>query len=196
MLEARKEYKFVFKNFELQNFLLFLNNKENKLYENRYIKSLYMDTIAFKLFHLSQNNDSNKFKVRYRQYDEKSPIFLEEKFNGSQGKFKNKTQVKSITDFNSVNEIYYKNLKLVPTLFVSYIRQYLLFNDVRITIDKRIEYSNSSFRSLGFNSYKSNLNIVEYKIHNNNSDIEKYFYKNPESFSKYDEGIKKIYNFS
>lgn len=43
-------------------------------------------------------------------------------------------------------------------------------------------------------SYKSLFNVVEYKILNNNIDIEKNFLRNPVSFSKYNYGLQKVYS--
>ena len=80
-------------------------------------------------------------------------------------------------------------LKSYPALIAKKFPQY---NVIDLSI---ISGSNESafFRLHNFEQ-KYDQNIVEYKLLNEDSDIEKYFLSNPIKFSKYDYGIQKIYN--
>lgn len=194
MLEARKEFKFVLNDYELQNFLNNFGGSIKVLFNQRFINSLYMDTQCYKLFYDSKINDVNKFKLRFRQYDNKGPLYLETKFNNSHGRYKKSKKVEDFFDFKDVKQIFYKNLFLTPALFVSYERKYYEFKDTRITIDQNLVFKSCKIRTQSDFSYKSSLNVVEYKILNNNVDIEKNFFRNPVSFSKYNYGLKKVYS--
>lgn len=196
MLETRKEYKFIFNNHELEKFRIFLNSKENKLFNDRIIKSLYMDTIDFKLYKLSNENDVGKYKVRFRQYNNEHDIYHEIKLNTQEGKQKKILKQNKFTNLDEIDQIVYKNLVLVPAIKISYKRSYFSFKNVRITIDKNLQFESTKNHSMSKNKFISKLNIVEYKIlHQQYPDIESYFFQNPVSFSKYNYGIENLYNF-
>ena len=86
MIDQRKEYKFVLKNNELENFLFSIRNKINVLYPTRQIASLYYDTFDFLLYKKSRDIDTNKMKVRVRKYGNKNQYFKEIKLNDSEGR--------------------------------------------------------------------------------------------------------------
>jgi len=89
-------------------------------------------------------------------------------------------------------------LTMYPTLYVSYEREYLnLFDSVRVTIDKNISYKSTKSRSLVNINKQTEKIILEYKyLDDKNLDIENYFFKNPTTFSKYVDGIIKVYKES
>lgn len=195
MLEARKEYKFIFSNYELEKFKMFLNSKENKLFNDRIITSLYMDTSDFKLYKLSIENDVDKYKVRFRQYNNEGGIFQEIKLNTQEGKQKIINKKNNFKNLDDINQIRYKNLDLVPAIKISYKRSYFNFRNVRITIDKNLQFESTKNHSMSKNKLMSKFNIVEYKIlHQQKPDIESSFFQNPVSFSKYNYGIENLYN--
>lgn len=195
MLEARKEYKFIFNNYELEKFRIFLDSKENKLFDDRIITSIYMDTIDFKLYKLSNENDVGKYKVRFRQYNNKNDIFQEIKFNTQEGKKKKIQKQDKFKNLDDVDQLRYKNIDLVPAIKISYLRSYFKFKNVRITIDKNLQFESTKNRSISKNKLNTKFNIVEYKIlHQHQQDVESYFFQNPISFSKYNYGIENLYN--
>lgn len=192
--EIRKEYKFIINKNNSEKLFNLMGKKLEKIYQPRVVKSLYMDTQKFKLFNESQDEDIDKFTIRYRTYSNSSSVYLEVKKNLQKGKYKEKFD----TDFNNLNQINYlifNKLFTVPTLFVSYSREYYKFNNARITLDTRIEYSNTLNRSLSTKSYCADISILEIKLLNEKDlDIESIFFDNPQAFSKYRFGISKIYN--
>ena len=90
-LENRKEYKFLYNDYELTN--LFSTYKKNlkPLYPDRKISSMYLDTANFELYNNSKNTDTDKLKVRFRMYPNDNQIYFEIKRNSD----KNKTKVKN-----------------------------------------------------------------------------------------------------
>jgi len=188
--KVRKEYKFKLTNeqlFKLKS--SFLVNFE-KLHNSRNIKSLYFDNDKFDLYFNSIINDANNFRIRFRR-NIHNKIDREIKKNTNYGKQKiiEPTEFicfKEISDTEYLNRIYY------PSLFVEYEREYFRFENLRVTLDSKIKFKDPK----EILSHEINFNILEYKILNPNLDIEieKYFFTNPTSFSKYKYGIKKIYN--
>ena len=135
MIDKRKEYKFVLKNYELENFLFRIRKKINVLYPTRQITSLYFDTFDFLLYKQSRDIDSNKMKVRVRSYDNKNKYFKEIKFNDSEGKTKTIEEL-YISNFEDVKSIFERNMKLLPAVFTSYKRDYYQYEDIRLTVDQ------------------------------------------------------------
>lgn len=194
MLEARKEFKFIFSKTQFYKFLNYFGDDLKKLYPDRFIESLYFDTMDYKLYYLSQLNDIEKAKVRYRKgVDEK--IYLEIKSSTNKGKFKQKV----LTEYSNLNDLkiyQFGKYRLYPALKIEYYRKYYNLNNIRITVDTNITYQNTLNRSSIKKLLRSNKIIVEYKyLHNNKSELENYFFMNPVSFSKYLEGIQSIYPF-
>lgn len=191
-LENRKEYKFLYNDYELSN--LFSTYKKNlePLYPDRKISSMYLDTANFELYNNSKNTDTDKLKVRFRMYPTDNQIYFEIKRNSD----KNKTKVKELTSYKSFNEIDFKLLEgkhLTPVLKVDYLRSYFTFKNTRITIDKNVSFQSTVNRSLVNKIINLDFNVVEFKLFNQDKDIEKNFLSNPIAFSKYDYGIKSIY---
>jgi hypothetical protein len=193
MIEKRKEFKFLLSNTEEKYFLANFGNELKVLHPNRLITSLYFDTVDFFLYKNSKLNDTNKMKIRIRAYNNEKVFFKEIKYNDGLGKRKivNKENIKS---FDEATHIFHKDLALIPAVFTSYRRKYFSFEDLRITVDKDIHFYNHKQRTLSKSRVNFQKTIVEFKLGNKTSDIEKYFFKNPEAFSKYQTAISKIYN--
>lgn len=191
-MENRKEYKFVFNSFELINFYSFLKSREFVLHEDRKISSVYFDTFDFDLYKNSKTVDTEKLKIRLRQYNNQGNIYLEKKFNNSNGKYK-EAKITNYKHLSKVSCLEENGYYLKPSLKINYHRSYLKLENIRITIDINIQYNSVSSRTLSNITYNPNFKVVEYKLLNNDPDIEKYFYKNPVSFSKYNFGVEKIY---
>lgn len=193
MNEIRKEFKFLYSNVQLLNFLDFYGFKMKKLFPDRVVHSLYLDTANFDLFKQSLEIDVDKEKLRYRRYDESNLIFFEKKLNSSLGKFKEKKQV-NFKSFSEIESLFYKGISYTPMLQVSYLREYYNFKNARITIDKNLKFSSTKNRTLNSVEKELNINIVEFKLYSSDKDIESLFIDNPVAFSKFCEGTKLIYS--
>lgn len=194
MLEARKEYKFIYTKTQLYEFLNHFGDEINNLYPSRTIESIYFDTIDYRFYNLSQLNDIEKSKIRFRKgLDNK--IYLEIKSSTNNGKFK----IKELTEFSNLEDIknyQFGKYRLYPVLKIKYFRKYYELNNFRITLDSNITYQNTPNRLPMIKALKSNKFIVEYKyLNKNKGELENYFVMNPVSFSKYLEGIQSVYPF-
>ena len=193
MNEVRKEYKFVYSNSQLIKFFDFYNHNIEKIFPNRVVHSLYLDTMNFKLYYQSLDNDAEKEKLRYRMYNNSNSLYFEKKINSPLGKFKKKEKV-DYKSFDEIDWLQYKGFIYTPMLQVSYERQYYSFKNARITVDQKLKFKSTKNRTLNVIEKKLSQNVVEFKLFDNNPDIESLFIDSPVAFSKFCEGTKLIYN--
>lgn len=192
-METRKEYKFIYSNIQIHQIFSQFERELNILHPQRTIESIYFDTVDFELYKKSNFLDVDKFKVRYRKYPDSNNIYFEAKHNTKNGKFKEKKLTK-LNSFDEIKYVWYKGYHLEKSLVVKYQRSYYSFRNLRITIDKNFSVTGTNNRLLHNFEHNTDKNIVEFKLLNEDSNIEKYFLSNPVKFSKYDYGIQKIYN--
>ena len=143
------------KIFFLKKFLY--EKKFNEIFEKRMIYSLYLDTINFKMYYDSIEGIVPRKKIRFRSYNNffNKDVLLEKKISSVEGRFKtsNKTN-----EFNKILKYgYFDNNYGVcyPKLFVRYERSYYKKNNIRITIDKKINFAkfNQDLRNTPFYSF-------------------------------------------
>lgn len=132
----------------------------NKKYNDRYINSIYFDTLEYDLAKTNLEGISNRFKLRIRSYDHSNyfnyEIKLKKDHNVSKIVFKSnykKNEIDLYSLFNSQNkEIKLSKNKFLldtlsknhyrPCLNVNYLRSYYLYKEsVRLTFDQKINYS-------------------------------------------------------
>lgn len=163
-MSFRIEEKLYVKNENLIQFREYLNKKSlKKLFHPRKIKSLYFDNIKFDMYNDSIEGLVPRKKIRIREYPHENDknIYLEIKHSSVEGRFK----TREIIDLNKYTHI--KNSGFLdnqygvcyPNYFVSYDREYSIINDVRISIDKNIQYIDYK-TNISFNDTNS---IVEIK---------------------------------
>ena len=112
------------------------------LYPTRKINSCYFDTKFLDCFHESEDGFLPRKKVRIRWYGESNKYQKEIKISSIEGRFK------IIEEFPSDNFSINKNINffepdiglLRSTLLVSYWREYLILDKLRITLDSKIKY--------------------------------------------------------
>ena len=88
MIEQRVEQKYLVNEFNLDKFLYQHKKDLKNLFSERKVISRYFDTHDLKLFNDSIEKDYDKFKVRFRRYNESSKITKEVKFTNHYGKYK------------------------------------------------------------------------------------------------------------
>tara|TARA_B110000438_G_scaffold240089_1_gene238633 strand:+ start:132 stop:722 length:591 start_codon:yes stop_codon:yes gene_type:complete len=163
-MSFRIEEKLFVKNENLVQFREYLGKKSlKKLFHPRKIKSLYFDNINFDMYNDSIEGLVPRKKIRIREYPHESDknIYLEIKHSSVEGRFK----TREIIDIKKYSQI--KNSGFLdnqygicyPNYFVSYDREYSIINDVRISIDKNIQYIDYK-TNISFNDTNS---IVEIK---------------------------------
>ena len=208
--EIRKEYKVVYDNNKKNSNEIFnIRSTLKTLYPPRKIASLYMDTIDLKIYRDSQLSDVNKFKLRFRQYDNKSSIQKEIKKNTELGRKKiiENTNYENLDD---IKPLYFKSMSLFPIVKISFLREYYYKKNLRVTVDTDLVAKTSSFFDLNESVFISNKNVVEFKLKNtlykNNFlskltindelSIEDKINLTPVSFSKYTHSVENLINSS
>ena len=172
--------------------------KVSKLYNSRIIKSLYFDNMKLDMYNDSIEGLLPRKKIRIRKYpnDKEGKIFLEIKNSSVEGRYKKR---------KIINQSEYENKILTgildnqygacfPKLFVEYSREYLIMNDVRISIDQNIQYKDY----LTNNIFNDNKIIVELKtsINKNLDELTSDFPMQRVRFSKYCYAIESLNNFT
>ncbi|MDA1284670.1 MAG: VTC domain-containing protein [Proteobacteria bacterium] len=179
-LYIRPENLFQFYSFLNKNFI-------KKLYEPRIIKSLYFDNLKLEMYKDSIEGSVPRKKIRIREYPNSNDdkYYFEIKTSSVEGRFKtreiiDKEKNNFIVNFGYLDKDYGTCL---PNFFVSYKREYFLFDNVRISIDTDINYINFLTNKI----YKDNKAIVELKtsINKNSDDLAKMFPFQKIRFSKY-----------
>jgi len=199
----RTETKFLLTREEIEYFF-----KEKNLYETypkRKIFSVYFDTDDFKDFYDSEEGTVPRKKIRFRTYDYFENIKnqeidgqIEVKKTLTNNREKKVINIKdNIGNIFSLMSNFFDNPRY-PKIIISYDRRY--FIDVhkdRFTLDKNIRYyvyNNSNFLKP---YYIDDKNILEFKsekiLYNENSTFD-FLEAYKVRFSKYCEGIKKVYS--
>ena len=144
-MSFRIEEKLYLRSENLIDFKKYIfKNSAEKLYKPRKILSLYFDNINLDMYNDSIEGLVPRKKIRVRNYpnDTDSNFYLEIKNSSVEGRFKTR---------KIIDEIKLKELKnhgildnqygaCFPTFSVSYEREYIKFNDVRLSIDQNIIY--------------------------------------------------------
>ena len=143
-MSFRKEKKFrlTLSDFQILKFSLFERGM-NELYPERKVQSFYYDTKDLKMFEDSDEGILPRKKIRVRKYNEENIYNKEIKITSEEGRYKITKPLKETFKKN-----YYESFldsqygQLIPTLFVSYFRNYYFLDDLRITFDRNISYQN------------------------------------------------------
>lgn len=193
-LENRKEIKTIFNKNQYISLQKFLSQNCEKLFDERIVNSIYLDTKNLDVYKNNITNDSETSKYRFRYYeDEFNTIRYEKKINflGKKTKFFDKN-VKYKENFNSPYII--DNLYLFPISIVKFKRNYYSYSNIRLTIDENITFFKPLNKNIGFTKFKENKIIVEQKILNANDDsIEKNLVFPSEKYSKFLKSIETLY---
>tara|TARA_B100002019_G_C21268597_1_gene600851 strand:+ start:936 stop:1616 length:681 start_codon:yes stop_codon:yes gene_type:complete len=174
-------------NSSYPNVLEWLKSKKklNRLYQDRKIESIYFDTfdlqsardnidglpnrVKYRLRKYNDNNYNNsfiEFKIKLNKFNAKKIYPF--KVNSKKIDFSNIFDLKTFNLINQANDalnlIGYK--KLLPILEVSYLRSYYYFEDVIITLDRKIYYKLlSNYEKLNIKT--DDATIIEIKANEN-----------------------------
>lgn len=187
-MSFRIEDKLYVKFENLTFFYEFLSkNSAKKIYEPRKIKSLYFDNLQLEMYKDSIEGSVPRKKIRIREYPNSKDIkyYLEIKTSSVEGRFKTREVINEKKN-NFIKKFGYldKNYgTCLPNFYISYNREYYLLDDVRISIDTDINYTNY----LNKKTYSDNKAIVELKtnISKSSDDLAKKFPFQKIRFSKY-----------
>ena len=145
-MSFRIEEKIIVDKFNLNNLKKYLYDlKVKPLYPSRKIKSLYFENSNYDTYNESAQGISPRSKIRIRNYPDTSSSskLLEYKINSPEGRYKKSYQItesqeKSYQEFGIFDKKYGQ---CMPMIYVSYNREYLIYNNVRITVDTNIKYN-------------------------------------------------------
>jgi SPX domain protein involved in polyphosphate accumulation len=145
-MSFRLEEKLYIKPEHLLDFREYLSkNLSQKLHHPRKIKSLYFDNINFNMYSDSVEGLVPRKKIRIRNYpNEKDKEFYFEIKNSSvEGRFKKRNIIKKYEFENFKNRGYFDNQygSCFPNIYVEYDREYLMVDDIRISIDTNLLYT-------------------------------------------------------
>ncbi len=196
-MSFRIEDKYLVKEEDKIKILSFITNDGfQEKFKKRNITSIYFDNKFFSMFEDSEEGVTPRKKIRIRFYEnEKEKLNFEKKINSQEGKYKisNKLSLNMMNFYvnNGCYDPSYGNC--YPVLNVNYDRLYFQKNNCRITLDFNINFRHSIYENFKFNE---NFLILEVKLLNK--------YKIPPElenlplnkirYSKYSEGIKKVYD--
>lgn len=191
----RIEDKYILQKNDYIKLKSFLNKNDFKsLYPERKISSLYFDNKYLSMFNDSEEGVTPRKKIRVRTYNnDESNLFLELKINSAEGKFKKTESIKSDV-FKKICKIGKNDSSYgtcLPKLYVEYEREYLSKDDLRVTIDKEINYR--GFLNKCF--FKERFYIFEIKTQSigKTASLAEKFSNNKIRFSKYSEAVKKLF---
>ncbi len=195
-MSFRKEIKFCLDKSKKHQFLKWIENQgAKKLHEERIINSIYFDNNNLLMYHDSIEGVVPRKKIRLRNYNEKNDYLIEKKISSPEGRFKisKKTVLHNQLLTKGILDNQYGLCG--PKIIVSYLRNYFLFKNFRITLDKNISYSKFN---INYNSnfvYKDDELVVEVKGNNLDQDFfDQHFPFVSSRFSKYCRGIDIIFN--
>ena len=162
------------------------------LYPKRTVNSIYFDTNNLDFYLNSEEGVLPRKKIRLRWYDKDiKKIFKEIKISSVEGRFK------TSEPFLYNENIFNNNLQLLDNEFgilksqmqITYSREYFFFNDLRITFDSNIQYTDRS--SLNNIVTKDKETVMEIKVNFKTNDdyIEKIIGYPTSRFSKYSRSI-------
>ena len=196
-MSFRLEDKYIVNNEDKIKILSFIDRYGfEPEYKNRNITSLYFDNKNLSMFHDSEEGTTPRKKIRIRFYEDKNKdLNLEKKINSQEGKYKVTKKINTDDlNFYKKNGYYDSSYGICyPVLTVNYNRYYFKKKNYRITLDININFKDVIYSNF---NYLENFSILEVKILNKFNiplDLEQ-LPLNKIRYSKYSEGIKKIYD--
>lgn len=194
-MSFRKEKKFRLSISDMFNLKeeLFLGGME-ELHEPRFVNSCYFDNYLLSMLHESEEGVLPRKKIRIRWYNEDSNFTKETKISSIEGRYK---YTEKMNQINTVNELIKTSIYdqsygyLLPTLIVSYRREYYTYKDLRITMDNSIKYAD--LRKDIHQDYTDDESVMEIKTSIETPDdyIEQVISQPTARFSKYSRGLLK-----
>lgn len=198
-MSFRKEEKLHISKSQLLNFIDWISiNEGYKLYDSRTVSSTYFDNKDMQMFKESEEGSVPRKKIRIRSYSKKEhqedQSALEIKSSSVEGRFKTTNKNFDLKKIMRIG-IFDKDYGVCkPLVRVSYKRDYYKVLNVRLTIDRYIEYSKLNSEGKGiYKKYDPNI-IVEIKAEDFVT-LEYLFKKFPFDrvrFSKYSRAINSL----
>ncbi|MDC0430152.1 VTC domain-containing protein [Candidatus Thioglobus sp.] len=170
-MSFRKEEKLHIHKNQLHNLLEWIvENDGYKLYDTRVVSSTYFDNGEMQMFKESEEGCVPRKKIRVRSYSKQvhkpGESALEIKTSSVEGRFKTTDKKFNLGKVMSIG-VFDKDYGVCKSkVRVSYKRDYYKIHDVRLTIDREIEYTQLNAQGKGvYKEYEPDI-IVEVKAGN------------------------------
>lgn len=153
-MSFRREEKINIHNNQLYNFLNWIyENDGYKLYDSRIVSSTYFDNDQMDMFKDSEEGNLPRKKIRVRSYATQAHNIgqsaLEIKTSSVEGRYKTSEKDFDLEKIMAIG-VFDKSYGICrPKVRVSYKREYYKVHDVRLTIDRHIEYIKLNSRGKG-----------------------------------------------
>ena len=193
-VDIHKSKKNIFFNF-------LKDNKFSKLYEDRFINSIYFDNDKFEMYYDSIEGLSPRKKIRLRFYGDKknlsnhNELLLEKKYTNFNGRSKISKKIKDFANKLKYGLLDSKYGVCYPRTMVSYLRNYKISKDFRVTVDTNISFQSYNTENPIYNLVSNDEIIVEIKTNNINrvDELKKIFPFSEIRFSKYCKSVESLY---
>ena len=160
------------------------------LYPPRIVCSIYLDNFKMQSYYDTAEGICPRRKIRIRTYnsenfkDQSNIYTLETKLTNNFNRFKKQQLIKDLDKkfFNGVIDNQYGLCK--PTIKISYVREYFIFRNWRVTIDKNIKYINLNEES-DFKYDEFFVLEIKTSINEDKTKLRNFFDFPRSSFSKY-----------
>lgn len=155
------------KFFYLKNFLI--KNDFKKIFDDRMVYSCYLDNQILKMYSDSIEGIVPRKKLRLRSYNDlfKGDVFIEKKISSVEGRFKTTQKINNFDQILSKGYFDQDYGVCFPKIIIRYTRSYFKKKNLRVTIDKKISFSNynKNLRSIFFYSF-DDYDCAEIKCQN------------------------------
>ena len=187
-MSFRTEEKLYIRQENLIDFKKFIFNRSGKkIHKPRKIKSLYFDNSNLDMYNDSVEGIVPRKKIRIRNYpnSEDKKNYLEIKYSSVEGRFKTRKIIddKTVDFYKRAGCFDNKYGVCMPNFYVTYDREYMIIDDVRISIDKNIKYEN--FKTNYYQKEKNCIIELKTSADKDNDDLVNLFPFQRIRFSKY-----------
>jgi len=172
-------------------------NKFNVLYPERIVCSIYFDNLRMQSFYDTSEGICPRRKIRIRKYinedfsKENDDYTLETKLTTDFERLKNQQKIINVQDKLSSGVIDNQYGLCKPIVKISYIREYFIFKNWRVTIDKSIKYEKyNDCRELIYDD--SCVLEIKASIDQDITELKNFFNFPRSRFSKYQRGIEAL----
>lgn len=194
-MSFRTEEKLYIRQENLIDFKKFIFNLSGKkIHKPRKIKSLYFDTSNLDMYNDSVEGIVPRKKIRIRNYpnSEDKKNYLEIKYSSVGGRFKTRKIIdnKTVDFYKRAGCFDNKYGVCMPNFYVTYDREYMIIDNVRISIDKNIKYEN--FKTNYYQKEKNCIIELKTSADKDSDELVNLFPFQRIRFSKYCFGIEKL----
>ena len=187
-MSFRTEEKLYIRQENLIDFKKFIFNLSGKkIHKPRKIKSLYFDNSNLDMYNDSVEGIVPRKKIRIRNYpnSENKKNYLEIKYSSVEGRFKTRKIIdnKTVDFYKRAGCFDNKYGVCMPNFYVTYDREYMIIDNVRISIDKNIKYEN--FKTNYYQKEKNCIIELQTSADKDSDDLVNLFPFQRIRFSKY-----------